>query len=137
MSAPNGEQARRTTGEAVTTVVAGLLLLAFVTLIVWEGYGAGRDDPASVRVELDAGQADKRGEAWYVPYTVTNDGDVAIGEVLIAFEALREGETVDESDTTITQLGEDERVEGELVLEEDPATLELSARAQSFQIVEQ
>lgn len=121
----------------VTTAVCVLLIALVCGAILYECYAAGDDDPARVEVTVDAAKAEQRGELWYVPFRVANDGDETIEEIWIVVEgADGSGQTVVESETTVQLLGESEEAHAIAVFEADPRDLALTGRVRSFQIAE-
>jgi uncharacterized protein (TIGR02588 family) len=130
-------QSRRSAAQMVTTTICVLLIALVCGAILYEGYAAGDDDPARVEVAVDAAGVEQRGDLWYVPFEVANDGDETIEEIWVVVEgADGSGQTVVESETTVQLLGESERASAMAVFEADPRGLELTGRVRSFQIAE-
>ena len=137
MTMADAKRSHRSGAEMVTTAICVLLIALLCGAILYEGYAAGDDDPALVEVTVDAGEAEQRGEHWYVPFEVVNTGDETIQEIWVVVEgADGSGQTVVESETTVALLGETERASAMAVFETDPRELELTGRVRSFQIAE-
>jgi uncharacterized protein (TIGR02588 family) len=130
------ESKTRTGAEWLTTGLGILLIALLCGAIIYEGYVAGDDDPATVVIEASTERATERDGRWYVPFDVRNDGDQTIEEIMLVVELFDGEAVVAEAETTIMLLGEDERVAGMAVFEEDPRPYRAEGRPRSFQIAE-
>jgi uncharacterized protein (TIGR02588 family) len=127
---------KRSGAEWLTTAIGIALIALLCGAILYEGYVAHDDDPATVQIEASADAAEQRGAQWYVPFEVRNDGDQTIEEIMLVIELFDGEEVVAEAETTIMLLGEDEKVPGMAVFAEDPRPYRAEGRARSFQIAE-
>jgi uncharacterized protein (TIGR02588 family) len=127
----------RSPAEWITTAVCVGLIVMLCAAILYEGYVAPDDDPATVRVTASAERADERAGQWYVPFEVVNDGDETVEEILVVVELLDGEEVVAEAETTVSLLGEDERVAGMALFDADPRPYTAQGRARSFQVAEE
>jgi uncharacterized protein (TIGR02588 family) len=132
-----GKDSGRTTPERVTTGVCILLLTLLCAAILWEGYGKGEAEPAFIAVEIQSDEAEQVEDGWHVPFTIRNEGDATVEEVLVTIEGSRGGEVAVTRETTVALLGEGESVDGMMVFDEDPAELEFDGAAESFQLAEE
>ena len=134
-NAPPEDQGR-TTAEKVTTAVSVLLIAALAGAILYEGYATGQADPAILEVTVLSAEIEQRGDDFYIPVEIHNDGDATVEEIAVSIELLDGESVVDEAETVIATLGEDERLTAVLVLTEDPAGLTIEAGVVTFQVAE-
>ena len=78
--------------EIAATIFSGLLLIALLSFLIWDGVHENR--PAAVTA-VSGGDGEIRGESWYVPVTVENAGDEAVRDVAIAVETTANGQKVE------------------------------------------
>jgi uncharacterized protein (TIGR02588 family) len=129
-------QQGRTRAEWVTTAISLGLIVLLAGAILYEGYVRGEDEPATIEVTVREAEIERRGENFYIPIEIVNDGDQTIEEVTIGVELL-DGETViAEGETVIATLAEDERVTAVMVVPDDPAGLSIEAAVVTYQIAE-
>jgi uncharacterized protein (TIGR02588 family) len=119
---------RRTAAEWTTLGVSAAIIAALVGVAVYEHLA--RAEPAGVRVSvrLETERAERRGEAYYVPFVVVNAGAEPAEAVSVAFEVRRGEEVLEESTIEIAFLANSGSEEGELVTRLDPAAHEIEAR---------
>jgi len=126
---PGGRTAAEWTTLAVSIVVVG----ALVGAAVFEYFGRAEATGAQVHVELAVDEAERRGDHYYVPYTVVNVGGEPAEGVVVVFEVEQGAEVVEESTAEIAFLPNRGRAEGEMVTALDPAAHDLSARVATLQ----
>lgn len=126
--------ARRTTAQNVTTGISLLLIAGLAALILLEGYAGHDDQPLQLDVRVAGDAVERVGERYYVPVVVHNRGSRAVEEVLVTVEARDGAELVAETESVVALIGEDERVEVVLVLDQDPASLAIDAAVATFQV---
>lgn len=130
------EDEGRTTAEKLTTLISVLLIAFLACAILYEGYATGQADPATLEVTVLMAEIEQRGDAFYIPIEILNDGDQTVEEVAVGIEIL-DGETVvDEAETVIATLGEAEIVTVVLILTEDPTGMTIEAGVVTFQVAE-
>jgi uncharacterized protein (TIGR02588 family) len=123
----------RTTAQLVTTAVSLLLIVGLAGIILVEGFSGREEVPVELRVEVRADAVERRGAQFHVPIVVHNLGSEVAEQVLVAIEVSTGGQVVEEAETVIAVIGEDEEVEAVLVLEREPAGLTIEARVVTFQ----
>lgn len=129
-------KAGRSRAEQITTAISVGLIVLLAGAILYEGYARGEDDPATIIVSVREAEIDQRGDAFYIPVEILNDGDQTVEEVTIGIELL-DGETVvAEGETVVATLGESERVTAVMVVTDDPAGLTIEAGVVTYQIAE-
>lgn len=127
---------RRTSAEWITTAVSLTLILGLAGAILYEGLGHGTARPATLVTTVLSDDVETREGRHYLPIEVANIGDDAVEEVVVALEA-RDGETVvEEAESVIASLGENERTVVVFVLDGNPAGLTIDAGVVTFQVVE-
>jgi uncharacterized protein (TIGR02588 family) len=126
----------RTTPEKFTTTISVVLIVLLAVAILYEGYWKGQSDPATLEVVVRTDQIEQRGDSFYVPVEVHNDGDQTVEEVTVSID-VRNGDTViQEAETVIATLGEAETVTAVIVLPSDPTGLTIEAGVVTYQIAE-
>jgi uncharacterized protein (TIGR02588 family) len=126
----------RSTAEKITTAICVLLIATLAGAILYEGYATGQSDPATVEVTVLEADIEARGDAFYVPVEIHNAGDQTVEEVAVSIEVLDGDEVVDEGETVVATLSEDEKIMAVLVLADDPAGLTIEAGVVTYQIAE-
>jgi uncharacterized protein (TIGR02588 family) len=104
--------------------------------ILYEGYATGAADPATLEVTVLSAEIEQRGDDFYIPIEILNDGDQTVEEVTVSIELLDGEEVVDEAETVIATLGESETVQAVLVVADDPSGLTIEAGVVTYQIAE-
>lgn len=119
--------APRTTAEWVSLVIS-LLLLGVVVGVIIKLWVSETREPA--RFKIEAGAARNDAGQYYLPFTLTNEGDQTAAEVTVEGRiAAAGGEEI--SSTTFDFIPGHARQEGVLIFSSDPATAQL--RVASFQ----
>ncbi|MDQ3548736.1 MAG: hypothetical protein M3439_07935, partial [Chloroflexota bacterium] len=77
------EDEGRTTVEKLTTVISVLLIAILASAILYEGYATGQADPATLEVTVLMAEIEQRGESFYIPVEILNDGDQTVEEVAV------------------------------------------------------
>ncbi len=130
------ENEGRSTAEKVTTTISVLLIVALAGAILYEGYATGQADPARLSVTVLQDEIEQRDNRYYIPFEIINDGDQTVEEITVSIELLDGEEVVDEGETVIATLGEDEMVSAVLIVSDDPTGLTIEAGVVTFQIAE-
>jgi uncharacterized protein (TIGR02588 family) len=126
----------RSTAERITTAISVLLIAALAGAILYEGYATGQSEPARLEVTVLEAEIEQRGDDFYIPIEILNDGDQTVEEVTVSIE-LRDGEeVVDDAETVIATLGEAETITAMLVVADDPTGLTIEAGVVTYQIAE-
>lgn len=133
----DAENRARSTPQIVTTAISLLLIVLLAGAILYDGYAGNGTAPAGVEIDMVMEEVRRDGDAFYIPFEAHNTGDQTIEQVLIAFEVRDGEEIVEDTETVITLLGERGSVSGVLVLDRDPAGLEIEARVMTFLIAEE
>ncbi|MEA2510664.1 MAG: hypothetical protein QOJ59_151 [Thermomicrobiales bacterium] len=112
-----------------TTLLGSLIVVAvLIGAAFYEHFG--RDEPAGtwLAVELAPERSAKRGDQFYIPFVVTNQGTNPAEDVAVVFE-VKDGETiVEESTIQVPFLANSGSAEGELVTSYDPAAYTIEGR---------
>jgi len=124
-----GGQGGRTTPEWIAFAMSLLLLGGVVGLIVRDLIEP--ESPAQPVAKI-VGEPRRAGDQFIVTVEVTNEGDETAVEVQVQAELVLGEETL-EGDQTLELLPGSATEEVEIVLPEDPAGGELTARVTSFQ----
>jgi uncharacterized protein (TIGR02588 family) len=120
----------RTKAEIVTLVISLLLLTGLVGGLIWLDVQAG-DSPARITTDLDfAGAYEHEGD-WYLPVTITNEGDRATDQLQVDIVRPVEGEQPETSTLEYTFVAGGEQVAGTAVFDEEPTedTIEVDVLA--------
>jgi uncharacterized protein (TIGR02588 family) len=120
----------RSSAEWVTFGVSVLVLAVVVALIGVQAL-SGEDPPAPV-ARRD-GEIDRRGDRWFVPVTLKNEGDATAENVQVTASFTR-GDEVIEADQSVDFLSGGETEELEFVFDDDPGTGELEVRVTGYQL---
>ncbi len=109
----------QTRAEIVTLVISVLVLIALVGGLVWLDVNGG-DDPARITTDLRVEDAYEHAGSWYLPVTITNEGDRATEQLQVDIVRPIEGEQPETSTLEYTFVAGGERVEGTAVFDEEP-----------------
>ena len=126
----------RSTAERITAAISVLLIVALAGAILYEGYATGQSEPARLEVTVLEAEMERRGDGFYVPIEILNDGDQTVEEVTVSIEVLDGEEVIDEAETVIATLGEAETITAMLVVADDPTGLTIDAGVVTYQIAE-
>jgi uncharacterized protein (TIGR02588 family) len=129
--------ARRNAAQWITTGVSVALIAVLAGLILYEGYIGPGGRPAALDVAVRPEGVERRGDRYYVPFTVTNRGDETVEEVTLDIQVMSADEVIEEAQTVVALLGEGSTERGMLVLDNDPAGLTIDAAVSSFQIADE
>ena len=124
---------RRSIAEWVTLSLSVLVVGALVVVALVEESRRQEGDAAGLQVTFDTEHVARRGESFYVPYTVLNTGSEAISSAEIWIE-VSDGERVIESaEITVQFLPLQGTQDGVFVTTRDPAIYALRSRVESLQ----
>lgn len=128
-ASPSGEQGEvpRSVAERVTLAVGIVVILALIGLVTYVSFTGGDDLPIIAATPVLA-EMRQEGVLYYVPVTVTNDGQRTAEDVIVRAE-LASGET---AEFTLDFLAGDETREGTVVFATEPTAESLSVRVASF-----
>lgn len=115
----------RTAAEWVTFGVSVLILLALVGLVIFQALTRG-NRPSTIKVEPMLQEVRQSEGAFYLPITITNDGDEAVGDVEIQISLASEGSEPETIAFTVQFLAGGESQEETVVFSKDPSQGELS-----------
>jgi uncharacterized protein (TIGR02588 family) len=121
-----GKQGKeRTAAEWVTFSVSVLILLALVGLVIFQALTRG-NRPSTIKVEPMLQEVRQSEGAFYLPITITNDGDEAVGDVEVQMSLASEGSEPETVAFTVQFLAGGESQEETVVFSKDPSKGELS-----------
>ena len=115
-------------------IVFGVSLALVASVLGYLGYceWTGTDRPPNIRVEL--GQPEKRGDSFYLPVTLYNDGDKTAEGVRIAVTLQQDGDQ-QEAEFEAMFLPHHSQRKGEVVFTTDPADADtLTARVIGYRM---
>jgi uncharacterized protein (TIGR02588 family) len=120
----------RTKAELVTLAISIVLLVALVGGLFWLDLRGG-DEPARISTDLHFSDAYQHDGAWYLPVTITNDGDRATDQLQVDIVRPIAGEQPETSSLEYTFVAGGEQVEGTAVFDEEPTpdTIEVDVLA--------
>lgn len=122
---------QRSIAEWTTLAMSVLIVAGMIAAVSWLNF-RGNEEPPVVVVEphLDAIREDESG--YYLPVTITNNGDTTVAEAMVLGE-LDSGEGEPETaEITIPFLAGGESVGGAFVFRSNPAEGELTTGATSY-----
>lgn len=120
-----GKQGKRTTAEWVTFGVSLVLLSGLVGLVIFVSLTRG-DRPSTIKVEPVLNEVRQSEDAYYLPINITNDGDMAVGDVEVALSLASEGSEPETIAFTVLFLAGGESAQEIVVFSQDPSKGELS-----------
>lgn len=126
--------AGRNVAEWVVLIASALIVAGLVGLAIYEY--VIRDEPPGVRisVEVHVDQAQERDGAWYVPFSIHNNGAEPAQSVVVSFSVIQGDQVMEESTTEFAFLPNGGSAKGELVTTLDPASHEFKAAIASIQV---
>ena len=124
----------RSGAEWTTLAVSAVVVAALVGAALYEEFARAEPGGTRLRVTVAVDSAEEREGAYYVPWTVENDGDEPAEAVTLVFTVKRGEETVEESSVDVPFLPTSGSAEGELVTAFDPATHTIEARVGTLQV---
>jgi uncharacterized protein (TIGR02588 family) len=113
--------------ERVTLAVGIVVILVLIGLVTYVSFSGGDELPVIAATPVLA-EMREEGTLYYVPVTVTNDGQRTAEDVIVRAE-LANGET---AEFTLDFLAGDETREGTVVFATQPTAESLSVRVASF-----
>lgn len=126
----------RTTAGKVTTAISILLIVALAAALLYEGYATGQSEPAVLTAAVRTAEIEQRGDSFYIPIEIRNDGDQTVEEVAVGMELLDGDTIIEEAEAVIPIISEAESVMVVFVVSEDPSTLTIDASITTYQIAE-
>ena len=115
--------------EAAAALIGGLLAIATLGIIIWDGL-EGEDAPPFVLVESRGVHADEAG--FVLEVRATNRGDRAAAQVVVEGELKRGEESVATSETTFDYVPSRSHRDGGLFFAEDPRGFAVLLRAKGY-----
>jgi uncharacterized protein (TIGR02588 family) len=119
------KKGKRTTAEWVTLGVSLVVLLGLVGLVLFVSLTRG-DRPSTIKVEPMLSEVRQSEDAYYLPVNITNDGDMAVGDVEVELSLASEGSEPETIAFTVLFLAGGETSQEIVVFSKDPSKGELS-----------
>jgi uncharacterized protein (TIGR02588 family) len=124
---------RKSTAEWVTLSLSVLVVGVLIVVALVEESRRQQGDAAGLQVTFDMEHVTKRGESFYVPYTVLNTGSAAISSAEIWIEVSDGEHDVESAEINVQFLPLQGKQNGLFVTTRDPATYALRGRVESLQ----
>jgi uncharacterized protein (TIGR02588 family) len=124
---------RKSTAEWVTLSLSVLVVGALIVVALVEESRRQQGDAAGLQVTFDTEHVAKRGESFYVPYTVLNTGSDAISSAEIWIEVSDGARVVESAEINVQFLPLQGKQDGVFVTTRDPATYGLRSQVESLQ----
>lgn len=118
--------------EWTTLILSSLIILAIVAGVIWLTVD-GDDAPPHIEATPVMAELRQAGDVYSLPIEVTNQGTVAVQEVLVRAEVSGEGASTETAEFTLDVLAGGETREATVVFRTDPATHDLTVGVVSFQ----
>lgn len=126
------EQHGRSLAEWVTFGVAALVLIAIVSLVIYDWVATPATPPV---IELtQSGQARQINGQYYVPFRIKNIGGITAEAVQLIAELKIDGDVEESGEQQIDFLAGDESEEGAFVFSRNPGEGELILRVGSYKM---
>jgi uncharacterized protein (TIGR02588 family) len=119
------KKSKRTTAEWVTLGVSLVVLLGLVGLVVFVSLTRG-DKPSTIKIEPVLNEVRQSEDAYYLPINITNDGDMAVGDVEVELSLASEGSEPETIAFTVLFLAGGETSQEIVAFSNDPSKGELS-----------
>lgn len=116
--------------EWATAALGGLLVLAVIGFLLWQGIGGGDGPP---RVSVSVAQVTAQPDGFHVGFVARNDGDATTMALTIEAALTPAGGQVERLDTVIDYLPARSTRRGGFVFASDPRQGRLELRAVSYQ----
>jgi uncharacterized protein (TIGR02588 family) len=130
----SGNAARRkSTAEWVSLSLSVLVVGALIVVALVEESLRQHGDVEGLQVTFDREHAPKRGESFYVPYTVLNTGSEAISAAEIWIEVSDGERVVESAEITVQFLPLRGKQDGVFVTTRDPKIYPRQSRVESLQ----
>jgi uncharacterized protein (TIGR02588 family) len=110
---------QRTSAELVTLLISVLLLGGLVGGLVWMELSRG-DSRVRIDVQPHFSKVYHHADGWYLPVTITNNGDRATNMLRVDITRPIPGEDPETSDLSYQFVGGGQSVEGTAVFDERP-----------------
>jgi uncharacterized protein (TIGR02588 family) len=124
---------RKSTAEWVTLSLSVLVVGALIVVALVEESHRQQGETAGLQVTFDTEHVAKRGESFYVPYTVVNTGSEAISSAEIWIEVFDGERIVESAEVNVQFLPLQGTQRGVFVTRRDPGTYALRSRVESLQ----
>lgn len=121
----DGSKEGRSGAEWTTLAVSILIVLALVGLVSYQHF-AGGTEPPLIEVEPQTGEMRQDGDAYYLPVTVTNKGDITAESIEIELSLDSGDGEMEAISFTVEFLAGGERAHQTAVFYKDPAQGTLS-----------
>ena len=125
------ERRRRTGPEWLTLAISTALVLAVVGLVVYLSVTGGVRPPTFAATPL-AEEIRHEGETYYLPVTVTNEGDLTAADVVVVAELTTGADPPETAEFTIDFLAGGETAEATVAFTADPTAGDLTVGVASF-----
>jgi uncharacterized protein (TIGR02588 family) len=119
------KKGKRTTAEWVTLGVSLVVLLGLVGMVLFVSLTRG-DRSSTIKVEPVLNEVRQSEDAYYLPVNITNDGDLAVGDVEVELSLASEGSEPETIAFTVLFLAGGETSQEIVVFSSDPSKGELS-----------
>ena len=130
----SGNAARRkSTAEWVTLSLSVLVVGALIVVALAEELHRQQGDATGLQVTFDTERVARRGESFYVPYTVLNTGSEAISSAEIWIDVFDGERVVESAEINVQFLPLQGKQDGVFVTTYDPASHALRSRVESLQ----
>ena len=124
---------RKSTAEWVTLSLSVLVVGALIVVALVEESRRQQADTEGLQVTFDTEHVAKRGESFYVPYTVLNTGSEAISSAEIWIDVADGDRVVESAEIGVQFLPLQGKQDGVFVTGRDPARYTLRSRIESLQ----
>lgn len=122
----SGGEDKRSGAEWVTLVLGLIIVLGVLGTVIWLG-ATGGSRPVSISIATHVTEQHHFAGGYYLPVSVTNEGDDAAQELLLRATLTGPGLEKEEVEFTIPSLGGGQHARAMFVFRQDPAsgTLEI------------
>ena len=124
---------QRSVAEWTTLAVSAVIIAALIGVALFEHFAASEPAGAWLEVRLAPERTERRGDLFYVPFTIANRGAAPAEGVTLVFEVRQGEEVLEESTADIQFLANSGSAAGEVVTQHDPATHEITGRVGTLQ----
>jgi uncharacterized protein (TIGR02588 family) len=115
--------------EAIAAALGALMALGTIGVILWDAITGDGDPPVVV---IKAREVYEHEDGYVLEIDVLNRGDETGSQVTVEGSLSRDGEVVEESETTFDYVPSRSRRRGGLFFSADPRTHDLMLRAQGY-----
>ena len=118
--------------NALEWTVFAISALIFVALVGYLAVEATRRGPSGLHIEVTTGSAQRQGDFWAVPVTMSNHGEQTAEQLNIEVALLEDGREVEVTEVDLAFLPRRSERHAWALFRNDPRELEIVARAVSF-----